>query len=204
MAGAWILYATLHSLLASQALKQRLIERWPPLQPAYRLLFNAVAIITLLPQLILSLVFHGGTVFSWPPQWQWLAHSLALLALAAFIWSLKFYDLQEFLGLKQWRNRHNPQRQGETVFVISPLHRFVRHPWYSLALVILWTREMDAMMLTSSIMISAYLFIGTHFEEKKLISTFGSRYREYCHHVPSLIPRPWRYLSTRKAQKLMI
>ncbi len=201
LATAWIIYGAGHSLLASLSVKQWLFQRWPALQPAYRLIYNAVAVIMLLPQLALMQLYQGDIIFSWPAHWQWLAHGLALLALAGFIWSLKFYDMQAFLGLKQWRARYNPAQEAEAPFVISPLHRFVRHPWYSFALIILWTREMDIMMLTTSIIVTAYFFIGAYFEERKLVKFYGKPYQKYRQKVPGIIPLPWRYLAKERGRR---
>ncbi len=202
LVSAWIIYGAVHSLLASLTFKEWLFHRWPALQPAYRILFNVVAVITLAPQMFLILIYKGETVFSWPPEWQWLAHTLSLLAIIGFIWSLKFYDLQEFLGLKQWRNRHQPAANSDAQFVISPLHRFVRHPWYSFAFVLMWAREMDAMMLATSIIVSGYFIIGAYFEERKLVKLYGDAYQKYRRQVPGLVPLPWRYLTTKEALTL--
>ena len=34
---------------------------------------------------------------------------------------------------------------------LSPLHRWVRHPWYFLGLLILWTQEMNAALLVTAL-----------------------------------------------------
>ena len=44
---AWLLYFTLHSVLASLWLKRRVAARWPYLMPAYRLGFNLLALVGL-------------------------------------------------------------------------------------------------------------------------------------------------------------
>jgi protein-S-isoprenylcysteine O-methyltransferase Ste14 len=88
-------------------------------------------------------------------------------------------------------------------FYISPLHRWVRHPWYFLGLVILWTRDMDGVRLVSSLVISGYFVIGSRLEERKLLVYHGERYRRYCQQVAGLLPLPWRYLTARQAERLM-
>jgi protein-S-isoprenylcysteine O-methyltransferase Ste14 len=71
----------------------------------------------------------------------------------------------------------------------------VRHPWYFLGLVILWTREMDAALLTSAVVLTLYLAIGARLEDNKLVTLYGESYRRYREKVPGLVPLPWRHLS---------
>ena len=86
--------------------------------------------------------------------------------------------------------------------MISPWHRFVRHPWYTLGLVLIWTRDMNAASFVSAEAITLYFVIGSRFEEHKLVAEFGDRYREYQRKVPRLIPLPWRVLSRDDAARL--
>ena len=122
-------------------------------------------------------------------------------ALFGFFWSLKFYDGSEFLGLRQIRLGIREVRDQER-FHISPLHRYVRHPWYNLGLVLVWTEDMDPARLVSALVITLYFVIGSYQEEKKLLVYHGEQYRRYQQQVPGLIPKPWRYLSREQADKL--
>jgi protein-S-isoprenylcysteine O-methyltransferase Ste14 len=190
---AWIAYFVVHSLLASLAVKKRIAARWPAFMPAYRLMFNAVAVLLLLP------VFWFIAVTPWPVVWQWhgvgkmAANMLSVLALLGFIWSLKYYDMQEFLGLRQWRG-HIKTPEDQEHFVISPLHRFVRHPWYFFAVVLLWSRDMNLAQFISSALATVYFTLGSRLEEKKLLVYHGDVYRRYMEKVPGLFPLPWKYL----------
>ena len=186
----WLAYFGLHSLLASLRVKEWVARKLPEIMPAYRLLS---ATILLAPPLWLTFRFEGPPVFVWPDPLRWLSLLMTVTALAAFFWSLRYYDTREFLGLRQWYARENRVEDQER-FRISPMHRFVRHPWYSLALVLVWCRDMNAAMLVSSIAISAYFVVGSHLEERKLIQYHGEVYRKYRNLVPGLIPLPWRYL----------
>ena len=89
-------------------------------------------------------------------------------------------------------------------FYISPMHRYVRHPWYSLALVIIWTRDMNAPVLIGAGLISLYFVLGSRLEEVKLIQYHGEVYRRYRACVPALLPSPWRYLDAQAAQALVV
>jgi protein-S-isoprenylcysteine O-methyltransferase Ste14 len=151
--------------------------------------------------LLLTLALGGEPVIRWSGFWWWLANGLALLALLGFLWSLRWYDGSEFLGLRQLREQERRVEEQER-FRVSPLHRHVRHPWYFLGLVLIWTRDMTPAMLVSVIMMSLYFVIGSRLEEQKLLSYYGEAYRRYRERVPGLIPRPWKRLSRREARAL--
>ncbi|MCU7958537.1 MAG: hypothetical protein KZQ58_00765 [gamma proteobacterium symbiont of Bathyaustriella thionipta] len=93
--------------------------------------------------------------------------------------------------------------EDQETFKLSPLHHFVRHPWYFFALVMIWTRDMNSLMLVSAILLSLYFIFGSRLEERKLIQYHGKVYREYMNHVPGVFPLPWKILSHAQAQKLM-
>jgi protein-S-isoprenylcysteine O-methyltransferase Ste14 len=196
LAGYWLFYFALHSLLASMTFKHATAQHFPGFMPYYRLTFNGLAILLLLPVLLL-VDFTAPLILVWEGAWRWLSYLMAAIALAGFVWSLSFYDNAEFLGLKQWRD----QRAEVAVSLrISPLHRFVRHPWYLLGLLLIWSRDLNADMLLSAFLLTGYLFVGAWFEERKLIALHGQVYAEYCRRVPGLIPLPWRYLSAQEAR----
>ncbi len=198
---AWVAYFALHSALASLTVKGWVARLWPGVMPFYRLLFNAVATLLVLP-LSLATFFSGA-----PALWHWsgwagaLADGLALAAAGGFLWTARCYSMPEFLGLRRWRQGDRRVEEGER-FCISVLHRHVRHPWYTLGLIILWSRDMDLFRLSGTLLITVYLFAGAWLEERKLLAFYGERYRRYCERVPGIIPRPWRHLTRAEAQTL--
>jgi protein-S-isoprenylcysteine O-methyltransferase Ste14 len=193
LALAWFVYALLHSLLASLAVKAAVTRRWPGFAPWYRLSYNVFAGVAALPLAWLLYTVPGDSLWAWRDAWAWLANGLAVAAVACLFISSRGYDMDEFLGLRQLRGGG-----GEPVdcgsFRISPVHRFVRHPWYSFSLVIVWSRDMNQAMLVSAIAITAYFVIGSRYEERKLIALYGKTYRRYRQRVPALVPLPWKYL----------
>ncbi len=194
---AWLLYFALHSVLASNTFKRYATHVYPSLRPCYRALYNSVAIVTLIPVIILMFTHPGAQIITWPELLQPLKILVVVAASGCFVWSLKYYDLKEFMGIEQCRTRNANAQTG--TLVISPIHRYVRHPWYSCALFILWFRDMNAAQFTSTLLISAYFVIGSYFEERRLIAELGDQYRRYQHRVAALIPLPWKYLSKKEA-----
>jgi len=196
LAATWAGYFALHSLLAGRGLKAEVARRWPRLARRYRLAYNVTALVTLVPVLALMAHTPGPWLWRWEGAWGWLADGLALGALAGFAWSARYYDLGEFAGLDR------AGAEGPGGLRISPLHRHVRHPWYSLGLVLIWTRDMDAAWLVSALVITAYLVVGSRLEERRLVAEFGEAYRAYKRRVPGLVPLPGRALSRAEAWSL--
>jgi len=170
---SWLAYFSLHSLLASIGVKQYVASRWPRAMPAYRLGFNILAVLLLAVPLHLTLNHADPWLWRWSGFASYVALVLSAAAVVGFLWSL-----------------------------LSPLHRWVRHPWYFFALVIIWTRDMNAAMLITAILLTLYFVIGSRLEERKLLRYHGEIYRRYQERVPGLVPLPWKHLSESDAQAL--
>lgn len=198
---AWLAYAVLHSLLASFAVKGRVAARWPGFMPCYRLAYNLIAVAAALPLVWLTHAAPGDWLWRWNGVWAWLANGLALAAGAVLFLSARDYDMDEFLGLRQWRERAS-QTDRPGGFSLSPFHRFVRHPWYCCGLVLVWTRDMNPALLLSALAITLYFVVGSRLEEKKLLALHGEVYRRYMARVPGLLPLPWKHLRRDEAAEL--
>ncbi len=201
LACLWLVYFLIHSWLASLPMKTWVARRHPAVTPWYRLIFNSLALILLIPPAGVMWRLSSEPLWQWHGIIAWIAYGLMGMALWGFIWSLKFYDGSEFLGLRQLHIQSHDVNDQER-FHISPLHRYVRHPWYSLGLVLVWTQEMDPARLVSALAITLYFVIGSYQEEKKLLVYHGEKYRRYQQQVPGLIPNPWRNLSREQAENL--
>lgn len=197
----WLSYFALHSTLASLRIKRGIAARHPELMPVYRLIFNILSVLLLLPILWLMYRTPGQWLWRWSGAAAWLANGLALAALLGFLHSLKYYDTGEFIGLRQWRSRSGRVEDQEH-FHLSPFHRFVRHPWYFFGLVLIWTRDMNASLLLSSLMMTLYFIVGSRLEESKLLIYHGRAYQRYMERVPGLLPLPWKFLSNGEALEL--
>lgn len=198
---SWLFFYAIHSITATHQVKAWFLKRFPSLYPHYRLLYNLLSVLTVLPALYWLFFYPGPTLWQWSGGLQYLANGIALLALIGFLVSSRYYDNGAFLGLKP----DTSQRVGSALdhFTISPFHRFVRHPWYFFGLLLIWTRDMSAAWFISCALGTLYLYIGSKWEERKLCVELGGVYQTYCEHVPGIFPLPWRYLSRQKARELM-
>jgi protein-S-isoprenylcysteine O-methyltransferase Ste14 len=188
--------------LASLQVKRRVAADWPNLMPYYRLSFNVLALLLLLPILWFTYQDPGPVLWRWQGLAAWLANGLALAAIFGFWLSLKSYDMQEFLGLRQLQS-HVRKVEDQENFHLSAFHRFVRHPWYFFGLVLIWTRDMSETTLLSSVFLTLYFVVGSWLEEKKLLVYHGEIYRSYMARVPGLIPLPWKFLTAEEAESLL-
>ena len=196
LAAAWVFYAAFHSLTASQTCKDFIKRQWTSFFANYRVVYNLLALLLLFPVLLISIRTPGPELWAWHGAMAWVMNGVAFVALLSFLRCGGGYDLMAFLGLRRDEANLMPR------LVISGWHRFVRHPWYSLGLVLIWTRDMSAAHFVSAEAITMYFVIGSRLEERKLVAEFGDRYREYQRRVPRLFPRPWRALSKVDAERL--
>ncbi len=170
--------------------------------PVYRLSYNAIALVLLLVPVTLVYQINGEYWWRWTGVLWWIVDGAVLLALFAFLWSLRFYDGATFLDWRQLK-RGLPREEDPGPLRLSPFHRIDRQPWYFFGLVILWTRNMNAPLLVSAVIITLYLWVGSRLEERKLVYYYGEAYREYPKRVPGLMPLPGRAISAREANRLM-
>ncbi|MGB6970657.1 MAG: hypothetical protein WBD61_00710, partial [Desulfobulbales bacterium] len=74
-------------------------------------------------------------------------------------------------------------------FTTEVILGYVRHPWYSGAILLVWVFGIVTdVSLVSKLVLSVYIIIGTLLEEQKLIREIGEPYRAYRKKVPMLIP----------------
>jgi protein-S-isoprenylcysteine O-methyltransferase Ste14 len=194
LALGWAAWGGLHSLLISPSWMRMVSERFPRLCPWYRLGYNVLAVLTLLPLLYFKNTLAGEAILS-------LGGVLALprfLLLGAALWlfwaGAREYDLSVVGGLAQLRSSCSFAGSSDVSELrTSGILERVRHPWYGGALLVLWTNSghFDAANLVTSLTLSLYIFVGTWLEERKLVHVHGETYRAYQRATPMFFPWPW-------------
>jgi len=183
------LYGGFHSWLASQRVKVWLYARWPGLERRfYRLIYNIVAGITLLPVLTVPAFFPGSNLYRIGPPWVFATLLIQAAGVMLILVGLLQTGPMAFLGLSQLLGGND----AEETLVVSGVYRYMRHPLYTGGMLVIWlTPLMTSSVLALNLGLSLYLYIGSIFEERKLARSFGVPYAEYQRQVPRFIPRPW-------------
>ena len=100
-------------------------------------------------------------------------------------------DLLELWGVRQARSWSRGEVYVPPPFKESWLYRRVRHPIYLGLLLVFWaTPQLTAGHVLFAGCMSAYIFIGTWFEERDLVRKHGQSYRDYQRKVPRLLSSP--------------
>lgn len=194
LALGWAAWGMLHSLFISPAWMRMVSVHFPRLCPWYRLGYNGLAVLTILPLLMFKDALAGETLLAWGG----VLVPLRFVLLGAAVWLFwaggREYDLRVFGGLAQLRSACSfvGSPYAEELRTTGILAR-VRHPWYGGALLLLWTRtgRFDAAELVTSMVLTAYVLVGACLEERKLVRVHGQAYRDYQRTTPMFFPRLW-------------
>lgn len=188
----FILYGFIHSLLASNKVKILFKKIFGELIAFYRLLYNLFALFSL------YLVYEFSPkpyviIYDLPQPYDFIMLVPQFAALAGLFWAFRYICLTEFLGLNQIRRflekRYTTKLDEEFTLRIEGPYRYSRHPVYFFSMMFLLCRPvMDLFYLTFFICTVAYFYIGSYYEEKKLVRQFGEIYENYKKEVPRIFP----------------
>lgn len=185
-------YSVLHSYLASLGVKKSIRKNFGDLIAFYRLGYNIFAIASFYliyevapkPHLIIYDLSQPFDIIILFPQFA---------ALIGVFWSFKYVCVKEFLGLNQIRRyfnkAYNSEIDEELTLSFSGPYRYTRHPVYLFVILFLGLRPtMDLFYLTFFLMIVVYFYIGSVYEERKMVTHFGDDYVKYQNAVPRIFP----------------
>jgi protein-S-isoprenylcysteine O-methyltransferase Ste14 len=190
----WVAWCTLHSLLIAPPVRGWLRRRLGRRDRGFRLGYNAVAALTLLPLLVAGHHLHGPEVWRWGGPWVGVRLLLAVLVVWLLRAGARQYDLRRFLGLAQLRDgRHQTTLSAGGGLDPSGVLGVTRHPWYLAGLLFVWidAAVIDVPGLIINAILTVYLVLGTMLEERKLVGEFGDDYRRYQQQVSMLVPWRW-------------
>ncbi len=195
LAGLWIIWCAMHSgmiwITVTDALKRQLGNYFR----FYRVFFNAVAIVTIIPVILYGRSLHTPVIFRWEGFMIVFRVMLLLLGMLLFLAGARHYDMLQFLGLRQIKTRSSRGALSASGHLhTSGILRITRHPWYLGALLLLWTGDLNVSTLIGNIILTLYLIVGTVLEERKLVLEYGEEYRRYQKQVSMLVP--FKYLTS--------
>jgi protein-S-isoprenylcysteine O-methyltransferase Ste14 len=185
-----IAYAAVHSLLASQFCKTWAQRIWGSTSTRwYRLLYNIIAGLTLVPLLSLLWLQPDILLYSVSSPWRWLMFGGQIAVGIGFVLALFETRMDYFMGTAQLRDDPTSSSDADTL-VTSGSYAYVRHPLYSLGLLWMWlspVMTLNTLILYS--LFSVYLYLGSFHEEQRLVKQFGPAYQHYQQCVGRFIPR---------------
>ena len=157
----------------------------------YRLFFNSIAILTLIPVLWYSHSLRQAAIFRWEGVWvvpQYLLLGCGILLVVA---GGRHYSLGQFVGISQLRGASSGGLATGGGIDSSGVLGLVRHPWYTAVVLLLWARDLDMAALVGNGVLTVYIVVGTLLEERKLVHEFGDAYRSYQGRVSMFLPLKW-------------
>jgi protein-S-isoprenylcysteine O-methyltransferase Ste14 len=189
LAIAWcVLHSTMISVSATEYIKKRLGPKFC----FYRLFFNLIAVLTLIPVALFAYSIQTQAILYWNGYMRIGQVILLGLALLLFFLGGRHYDACQLLGIKQIREGTSNKVITDTGELdTSGVLGITRHPWYLATILLIWARQMDAAAIFVNVILTSYLIVGTFLEEKKLIREFGEKYTAYQKRVSMLIPYKW-------------
>ena len=189
LAFLWILWCCLHSLLISRSVTSRMKGLLGEKYAYYRLSYNLFSLLTLVPVVIYQSSLQGEMIFSWPWPWKLVKIAMYMAAFILFYGGYRAYDMQYVLGIKQLQEIQEDKTQKAAGFKTDGILQYVRHPWYSAAILLVWAfNTITDVSLVSKMILTAYIVVGTFLEERKLLGEIGKPYELYRQHVSMLIP----------------
>lgn len=183
----WGSWCVQHSLLNSEGPVGRMCLLRSKMRPYYRFLYNVTAVLTLVAASKITPRANEMPVAVW--------HG-ALISLPVAIWTLGIFvfwltfrclDWRGFLGLSDMGLVS--KKKGGGRLITGGIYGVVRHPQFAAGLFMLWARNLRDTDVVINIVLSAYLLVGAHIEERRILGRFGEEYIRYRQSVPAFLPR---------------
>lgn len=203
----FVVFASVHSFLASHTFKRKLLRRFPTLRAWYRVSYNLFALITFFVW-SMFLPVSRQVIYRIPFPYIIITFLVQATAIVAIWQTIHLFGSDRFIGTEQllryFKYREIPDFYDENsrgTLIRSGLYNYVRHPLYTLSLIILacWP-VMTNWLVIIIILCALYFWIGSIFEERKLVERFGDAYKEYQRQVPRMIPHPFRLRSASRSR----
>lgn len=180
----FILFSFVHSLLATDSVKSRVQRHFMHANRFYRLFYNILAVASFC--WVAAALPDSHILYAVSGLPKHLFHCIQFCSLILLLVCAARTGLSEFIGLKQIMSH----QAGTPGFIRSGCYAFVRHPQYSLAMLLLLSAPaVTEKYACLTVMTILYLILGGGIEESRLRREFGDAYLRYQAEVPMFIPR---------------
>lgn len=189
-----IIFGLSHSFLASIWLKEKLAEVLKEKIAFYRLFYNIFSLVSLGLILFIAPDINHIVYKIEKPYSYFLLIPFSIGIIGIYI-SSKHFSINKFLGLTQikryFNNTYSTNDLDEKLTLrIDGPYKYSRHPLYFFSILILISiPEMTVSRMVIVISFVLYFYVGSIYEEKKLVKIFGEKYLEYQKTVPRIFPK---------------
>jgi protein-S-isoprenylcysteine O-methyltransferase Ste14 len=187
LAFSWIVFYTLHSILAASKVKKIMEGKLGNAYKWYRLSYSILSTLLFIGIMTQAVLIPPFSIFSKSDLTTYFGYMLAGFGTIILVKSSKNYSLNKFLGFK-------PSVKDDQNLVITGLYSKIRHPLYAGLVLIFLGYFVFAGTATAAVHLGClliYLPFGIYFEEKNLVIQFGEAYQKYKAEVPAIIPKLW-------------
>ncbi|MFC2137419.1 methyltransferase family protein [Bacteroidota bacterium] len=192
LAVLYIIFCFFHSFLISIPVTRYFKKKLGKYYCTYRLNYNIFSLITLFPIIYYEYAVNDVTIFSWSGLWNYFRYLIIVLGMLLLYAGGKGYSFKQFVGITQIKNNCRDENDvASEKLSTTGILKYVRHPWYTAVIILLWSRNLDYTNLIANTILTIYIVIGTYLEEYKMIKAFGNEYIEYKKRVSMFIPLKW-------------
>ncbi|RMG75183.1 MAG: isoprenylcysteine carboxylmethyltransferase family protein [Chloroflexi bacterium] len=188
-----VCYGLLHSVLASDKVKQRFQVKFGEraYHGLYRVVFNMIAFTTILPILYMMTLNPERVIWTIPLDYEPILWVIQGIGIIGFVMALLQIDGLRFLGLRQaWAYFNgDPLPLPDEKLTTTGVYKLVRHPLYLFSLMLIWpVTTMTEAYLGWALGVTLYFLVGSLYEERRMLQYYGEAYQAYRRNVPWLIP----------------
>jgi protein-S-isoprenylcysteine O-methyltransferase Ste14 len=179
----FILFAAVHSLCASNRVKQ-IVSGFDGREPRfYRLVYNLVSFALLV--WVMAAYRRSPVLYFAPGIWSLVMYATQTVFAGIIFHCIRQTGAGDFLGIRQFRH---PDTQPLWL-VTSGYYAHMRHPLYFYSTIFfILNPVMTGQWLLLTIYSLVYFIVGGLIEERRLLKSFGDEYRHYQQRVPFMIP----------------
>ncbi len=191
----WAAFAVFHSVTVSQGYERRVrrLVGDEAFDAYHRLVFTAYSAVACVLLLLYLRTVPDPPLYRLEGASRLLFYAIQLCGFAFLLWTP--WDLKEFLGFRQWERHRKGEAQeegqGGRLFT-GRAYGVVRHPLYlGCSAILVFHPVQTRNSAISTAMVILYFYVGTFFEERRLLAQFGETYSAYQRKVPRFLPLRW-------------
>lgn len=188
LAANFLIFSLIHSFTASLTFKDFAKKIMHGSYHYYRFIYVLISVISWVLLMHIFAPEIKGTLFAVHGLPYYLLRFVQIIGVVLVAKSLSAFGAWDFLGVKSLMTAEPAEVKKEPLYT-EGLYGLTRHPIYLFSLLIIWANPiMTYYWLQLCVLVTAYCYIGSFFEERKLILQYGQQYVEYRKKVPRLIP----------------